>query len=318
MASTTFTDNVTVIYASWLNDVNVATYTTIPTLAPLISPSFTTPSLGVATCTKLNKLTFTQPATGATLTIADGKTFTASNTVTITATDGSTLAIGAGGTLGSAAYQNTSAFVAPGAATGSGLTMNTNKLLGRTTASSGAIEEISVGSGLSLSSGTLSSTAGALILLYQGAFTATANFDQLNIFSSTYDDYLIEILDMKPSATDVAVMRFATGGTVDSGSNYYTGASSATFMSTFGTILTGGKGGCYTVRILNANSTSGIKIAISSGARQSDATPTYAVDQNNTYSYVAANTISGFRIYWNSGTNHTAGGKVRVYGYQNS
>lgn len=48
--------------------------------------------------------------------------------------------------------------VSTGAITGSGLTMATSRLLGRTTASTGAIEEISVGSGLSLSGGVLSST----------------------------------------------------------------------------------------------------------------------------------------------------------------
>lgn len=51
--------------------------------------------------------------------------------------------------------------VKAGAATGSGLTMATARLLGRTTASSGAIEEISVGSGLSLSGGSLSATGGS-------------------------------------------------------------------------------------------------------------------------------------------------------------
>ena len=49
-------------------------------------------------------------------------------------------------------------YVAPGPATGSGLTMATSRLLGRTTASTGAIEEITVGSGLSLSAGSLSAT----------------------------------------------------------------------------------------------------------------------------------------------------------------
>lgn len=39
-----------------------------------------------------------------------------------------------------------------------GAQMSTGKLLGRSTAGSGAIEEISVGSGLSLSGGTLSTT----------------------------------------------------------------------------------------------------------------------------------------------------------------
>lgn len=48
-----------------------------------------------------------------------------------------------------------------GSATTSRLTQNTSRLLGRTTASSGAIEEITVGSGLSLSAGALTNTAGS-------------------------------------------------------------------------------------------------------------------------------------------------------------
>lgn len=50
-------------------------------------------------------------------------------------------------------------YVGPGATTTSGLTMTTARILGRTTASTGAIEEITVGSGLSLSAGTLVATA---------------------------------------------------------------------------------------------------------------------------------------------------------------
>lgn len=48
--------------------------------------------------------------------------------------------------------------VMAGAATSSGLTMATARLLGRSTASTGAIEEITVGTGLSLSAGTLTAT----------------------------------------------------------------------------------------------------------------------------------------------------------------
>ena len=63
------------------------------------SPSLTTPTIGVATATTINKVTITAPATASTLTIADGKTLTASNTLTFTGTDGSSAAFGAGGTV---------------------------------------------------------------------------------------------------------------------------------------------------------------------------------------------------------------------------
>ena len=70
-----------------------------------------------------------------------------------------------------------------GAVGSSGLTMNTARLLGRTTAASGAVEEISVGSGLSLASGSLSvNPAGVSGLLLNvqvftssGTYTRTAN-----------------------------------------------------------------------------------------------------------------------------------------------
>ena len=63
------------------------------------SPTLITPVLGVASATTINKVAFTTPATGSTLTIADGKTLTASNTLTLTGTDGSTAAFGNGGTV---------------------------------------------------------------------------------------------------------------------------------------------------------------------------------------------------------------------------
>jgi len=61
--------------------------------------TLTTPVLGVASATSINKVAFTAPATGSTLTIADGKTLTASNTLTFTGTDASSIAFGSGGTV---------------------------------------------------------------------------------------------------------------------------------------------------------------------------------------------------------------------------
>lgn len=63
------------------------------------SPTLVTPVLGVAAATTINKVTITTPATGSTLTIADGKTFVVSNTLTLTGTDSSSVAFGTGGTV---------------------------------------------------------------------------------------------------------------------------------------------------------------------------------------------------------------------------
>lgn len=63
------------------------------------SPTLVTPTLGVASATSINKVTLTAPATGSTITVADGKTLTASNTLTFTGTDASSVAFGTGGTV---------------------------------------------------------------------------------------------------------------------------------------------------------------------------------------------------------------------------
>lgn len=57
------------------------------------SPTLVTPTLGVASATTVNKVALTAPATGSTLTIADGKTLTASNSLTLAGTDGKTLTV---------------------------------------------------------------------------------------------------------------------------------------------------------------------------------------------------------------------------------
>ena len=90
---------------------NVATFLATPTSANLIaavsdetgtgalvfstSPSLTTPTIGAATATSINRVAITAPMTGATITVADGKTFTCSNTLTFTGTDSISVAFGA-------------------------------------------------------------------------------------------------------------------------------------------------------------------------------------------------------------------------------
>lgn len=79
------------------------------------------------------------------------------------------------GTSAMSAASAGSDYVAPGAVTGVGLTMATARLLGRTTASSGAIEEISIGQGITFSAGSLSGTNASTSTKGVASF-ASANF----------------------------------------------------------------------------------------------------------------------------------------------
>jgi hypothetical protein len=92
--STTFT-NLTTNVTGTLPVANGGTGVTSSTGSTNVvlsnSPTLVTPVLGVATATSINKVALTAPATGSTLTVADGKTLTASNTLTLAGTDATTM-----------------------------------------------------------------------------------------------------------------------------------------------------------------------------------------------------------------------------------
>ena len=91
-----------------------------------------------------------------------GTVATATTTPAITLSTTVTGVVKGNGTALSAAVAATD-YVAPSAyASANGLTMATARLLGRTTASTGAAEEISVAGGLTLSGGTLTGTSGTV------------------------------------------------------------------------------------------------------------------------------------------------------------
>jgi len=81
----------------FIYDLSATASKTITVANLFTSPTFTTPTLGVATATSVNGLTITS-STG-TLTVTNGKTVSVSNTLTFTGTDSSTVAFGAGGTV---------------------------------------------------------------------------------------------------------------------------------------------------------------------------------------------------------------------------
>jgi len=101
------------------------------------SPTLTTPILGVATATSINKVAITAPATSATLTIADGKTATINNTLTFSGTDASSVAFGSGGTVAYTANK-LSAFAATTSAELAGVITNATGSAGNLVFSSAA------------------------------------------------------------------------------------------------------------------------------------------------------------------------------------
>lgn len=81
----------------------------------------------------------------------------------------------------------------------SSISMSTSRLLGRTTAGSGAIEEISVGTGLTLSGGSLSaSSVGGATLIASGSLSGTAvNFTSI---PATYAYLVLQIIGASPNS----------------------------------------------------------------------------------------------------------------------
>jgi hypothetical protein len=105
------------------------------------------------------------------------------------------------GTTLSAATAGTD-YVAPGAYTTSGLTMAAARLLGRTTASIGAAQELTVGTGLTLASGSLVNAAPDQVVSLTGAGTTT--------ITGTYPSFTITSND---STAGTVTSVNASGGT---------------------------------------------------------------------------------------------------------
>jgi hypothetical protein len=116
------------------------------------------------------------------------------NALTITSSGGASPGATFDGSSAKTIDYSTVGAAKTGAATGSGLTMATARLLGRTTASTGAVEEITVGSGLSLSSGTLTATGvggGATGSSYAQYLAALLEPDAIEAFQTGSFSYAV-------------------------------------------------------------------------------------------------------------------------------
>jgi hypothetical protein len=155
--------------------------------------------------------------------------------------------------------------------TSSFLTQATNRLLGRTTASAGAVEEISVDSTLTLSAGQLKvTTKPGLVLIASATASSSASIDFTG-FDSTYDEYELHLQNIVPaSASASPYLRMTHDGTtwVNAGNTYnycflgYTSSGTASSLSSTGTAIqlannpaTGAEGLSGLIRLVNPSAT---------------------------------------------------------------
>lgn len=144
----------------------------------------------------------------------------------VAGTNGSNGATGAQGPLGPAVFLVAddgedgpmgppgSAGAASGAITSSGLTMSTARLLGRTTAATGAVEEITVGSGLSLAAGALTATSAGITLGTPVASTSGTSIDFTSIPSGT-KRITINCVGVSTSGTSIPLIQLGDSGGVE-------------------------------------------------------------------------------------------------------
>lgn len=238
------------------------------------------------------------------------------------------------GTAISAASAGTD-YVAPGAVTTSGLTMATARLLGRTTGSTGAIEEITVGSGLSLSGGSLANSApdqtvtltagtGISISGTYPSFTITNSApDQVvsltgagtTVVTGTYPSFTITSNDQyvgtvtSVSGTGSVNGITLTGTVTSSGSLTLGGTLSNVSLTTQVTgTLPVGSGGTGTATTFTSGS---IVFAGASGIYAQDNANLNWDDTNNTLG-VGRTAASNVRVYSKGGT--TGSGAFSYYG----
>ena len=102
-----------------------------------------------------------------------------------------------------------------GSITGSGYTQATARLLGRTTASTGAIEEITVGSGLTLAAGSLTASASGVGLLAVTSYgpTSVAVYTTTSTTLADVDATNLQVTFTAPASGNILVRLSAYGDT---------------------------------------------------------------------------------------------------------
>jgi hypothetical protein len=151
--------------------------------------------------------------------------------------------------------------------------------------------------------------------------TAAATVNALNVFSATYDSYLIVGQGISANGGALAMFfQFANSGVIDATANNYavtsTLGSSATFNQSSGNIYGNAAGtplnGNFIIEILNVNDPTGNKTAIADAYCELSATTFVPY---KTVSGYRGGAISGISIFPNTGTFKEQG-SIRIYGVQ--
>lgn len=173
--------------------------------------------------------------------------------------------------------------------------------------------------------------ANAMVLLQSLAANNDATLDLTSWYSSTYESYVIELINVLPATDGVALysrLSVDGGANWDAGNNYAfifkyfnaggtggTASNSATSIfpcgvdQQYGNATYGGV--CGILGLTNPASTSGYKYfnGTLTGWDNRDAFPTGFISQ---YIYKPANAVNGLRFYFSSG--NVASGTIKVYG----
>lgn len=197
------------------------------------------------------------------------------------------------------------------------------------------IDAASLGTGLSVGSGKLDTTggggSGALVLLEQHTASASSSLDFTTAITSTYDEYLIELVDILPATNGSTLRMLAStngGSSYDTGTNYATaynrwsktGQSQAGAASDSNIDLGGGlglsndsteQGFVGSVRLYNPLGTSGWKKVRGQSTWWYSGTPEL-LGASIAAAYKSASAVNALRFIMSSG--NITSGTIRIYG----
>lgn len=169
-------------------------------------------------------------------------------------------------------------------------------------------------------SGTLALRADTAMQLLAQATVSTpvANIDFLNVFTSAFDKYVIELQGYAIATTNPLQFLFAKAGVVDATSNYVSMAAGGTTSGSVSACSVSATGNSGTVTITARNTNDAVRPkGISSNGYVYNSTTSNYTGSGQEGAYLSASAVTGFRIFVNGGGNITAG-VVRVYGIKNN